>query len=284
MKRGKNIFLNIVIALLIAGIAVSAFVLIRYASASHRSKSTFDELAHLVESHPQSPSSPESPEESEADSQDTPAEDPEFQMVTDSRTGKEIPVLPEYAELYRQNPDVVGWIRLSDTVLNYPVMQTPDRKEYYLRRDFYGKHSTHGCLFVQEQCDVFRPSDNITIYGHNMHDGSMFAVLHKYENMDFWKTHPVITFDTLSHHNEYEIFSVFKTSATKKKGFNYQRFVDARNKSQFDRYVKICKDLSLYDTGISPQYGDKLITLSTCDYSLENGRLVVVARKAPDAG
>lgn len=210
--------------------------------------------------------------------------------ITPSKTGKDEPadtdepeapteptILPEYQELYELNSDVVGWIKIEDTNINYPVMQTPDEADYYLRRDFYGNYSTGGCLYAREQCDINRPSDNITIYGHRMKNGSMFANLEKYKQQDFLLTHSEITFDTLYEHHTYQIFAVFQTSATVNKGFKYHHFVDADSQEDFDEFVATCKSLSLYDTGITPEYGDKLICLSTCDYSLTNGRLVVAA-------
>lgn len=186
-------------------------------------------------------------------------------------------ILPEYAVLYGMNPDLAGWICIEGTGINYPVMHTPDRKEYYLHRGFDGKYSAWGCIFAQEECDPEKPSDNITLYGHNMKDGSMFAGLFGYTDREFWEAHPYIRFDTLTEHREYAVFAVFTTTATKGQGFAYHNFIDALDEADFDAFVDRCRELSFYDTGILPEYGDKLICLSTCEYSQPNGRLVVAA-------
>ena len=88
-----------------------------------------------------------------------------------------------------------------------------------------------------------------------------------------------IQFDTLTEQAEYEIVAVFKTVAYSSEGFRYYDFVDAEDEKAFDEYVSKCKEFALYDTGVTAEYGDKLITLSTCEYSAQNGRLVVVAKK-----
>lgn len=188
-------------------------------------------------------------------------------------------ILPEYAALYLQNDDMVGWIEIEGTKLNYPVLQTPDEKDFYLHRDFNKETSNHGAIYVQENCDVWTPSDNVVIYGHNMKDGSMFATLLKYKKQEYWQEHRFIYFNTLLERHTYEIVAVFKTTATVGKGFDYHLFVEAENEEEFNAYVDKIKKLSYYDTGVDAEYGDKLITLSTCEYTLTNGRLVVVAKQ-----
>ena len=122
-----------------------------------------------------------------------------------------------------------------------------------------------------------KPSDNITMFGHNMKDGSKFACLGAYTSKAAWEKNNLIFFDTLTEYHTYKIFAVFKTSANEGEGFKYHQFVDAANEKEFNDFVSTCKKLSFYDTGITPVYGDKLICLSTCEYTLENGRLVVAA-------
>ena len=173
----------------------------------------------------------------------------------------------------------MGWIKIEGTKINYPVMQTPDFADYYLNRDFYGQPSVHGCIYVNETSDVFKPSDNLLIHGHRMKDGSMFALLHKYKDKKFWQDHPLITFDTISEHHTYQILAVFLTTTSVGKGFQYYKFIDAASEAEYDAFVDRCKELSLYDTGVDAVYGDKLISLSTCEYSQSNGRLVVVAKR-----
>ena len=190
-------------------------------------------------------------------------------------------MLPHLQVIYDINQDMVGWIEIPGTDVSYPVVQTPEDPNFYLRRDFTDKqYATCGTIYVRESCDVFEPSDNVTIYGHNMSNGTMFADLHGYEDKAFWQSHKEIWFDTLYEYHTYEVFAVFISSAKLDEGaFPYHLFEDADDQEEFDEFVANCKELSLYDTGITPEFGDKLITLSTCDKSIEEGRFVVVARR-----
>ena len=211
------------------------------------------------------------------------------QIVEDSKTepaelipySEDKTILPELTELYQQNNDLVGWICVEDTNINYPVMQTVDNPNYYLKRGFDREYSSYGCPYVQEDCDVLKPSDNLVIYGHHMNNGSMFADLEKFKDKDFWQEHKTITFSTLTDRNEYEILAVFKTVVytDSPEAFKYYRFTDAKSAEEFATYVKKCKELSLYDTGVSAEYGDKLITLSTCEYSAQTEGLLLWQKK-----
>ena len=196
------------------------------------------------------------------------------------------PLNRDYKGFYEKNnnKDFVGWLRIDGTKLDYPVMQSPvSEANYYLYRDYNGDNSTRGSIYAREECDVFTPGDNVTMYGHNMKDGSMFAALNAYVNKSAWDNNSLVFFDTFNHetgevqYHVYKIFAVFKTTANLGEGFTYQRFENAANQQEFDEFVSNCKKLSFYDTGITPQYGDKMICLSTCEYTLDNGRLVVAA-------
>lgn len=189
------------------------------------------------------------------------------------------PILPEYQNAYSQNDDLIGWIRIDGTVIDYPVMQHLEEKDYYLERNFDEEYSKHGCIYVREQCNPFKPSDNVVIYGHYKQDGSMFHDLHGYYRESFWKEHQFIEFDTIYDHHTYQIIAVFKVNINDKNFFPYHRFNNAQNAEEFNQFVSDVKSMSFYDTGVSAEYGDKLITLSTCEYTLSNGRLVVVAKQ-----
>ena len=186
-------------------------------------------------------------------------------------------ILTEYGELYLKNTDMVGWLSIAGTTLNYPVMQTPNEPNYYLKRNFEKEYSDLGTPYIQENCDL-TSSDNLVIYGHHIKGGKMFGALEDYKSKSFYEEHKNIQFDTLTEQEEYEIVAVFKTVAYSSEGFRYYDFVDAENEEDFNSYVGKCKELALYDTGVTAEYGDRLITLSTCEYSAQNGRLVVVAK------
>lgn len=189
----------------------------------------------------------------------------------------ELTAYDKYAAVYEQNSDFIGWISIEDTKINYPVMQTPGNKDFYLKHAFDKSYSEYGVPYMQENCKLGL-SDNCVIYGHHMQDGSMFADLCKYESEDFYKEHKTIHFDTLAGFGEYEIVCVFKTAAYSADGFKYYHFVDAADAAEFNSFLSTCQSLALYDTGVSAEYGDKLITLSTCEYSRSNGRMVIVAK------
>ena len=205
------------------------------------------------------------------------AEDAETQPAELTEPAAEMTAYEKYAAVYAQNNDFVGWLCIEGTNINYPVMQTPEDPNYYLKRAFDHSYSDYGVPYVQENC-ALGISDNIVIYGHNMSNGSMFADLCRYEKKSFWQEHPIIHFDTLSGYGEYEIVTVFKTVAYSQEGFKYYHFVDAENEADFDVFLAQCRELELYDTGVDAEYGDQLITLSTCEYSRKNGRMVIVAK------
>lgn len=207
------------------------------------------------------------------------------QAQEDESQAPEIPlteeesILPEYGELFLQNPDMVGWIKVEGTSINYPVMQTPNEPNFYLKHNFEKEYSDLGTPYVQEDCDI-AASDNLVIYGHHIKGQKMFGALEEYKSQSFYEEHKTVQFDTLTQHNDYEVIAVFKTVAYSSEGFRYYDFVNAKNEDEFNTYVEKCRELALYDTGVTAEYGDRLITLSTCEYSAQNGRLVVVAKKA----
>lgn len=187
-------------------------------------------------------------------------------------------LLPWYQDLHDQNSDMVGWLQIENTKINYPVLQSSeDNANYYLYRDFDKNDSVRGSIYAWEKCDIFKPSDNITLFGHNMKDGTMFAYLGNYYDKSTWEENPLIFFDTLTESHVYKIFAVFKTSGTDNVGFAYHQMVDAESEEAFNEFVATCKQLAFYDTGITPVYGDKLLCLSTCEYTIDNGRFVVAA-------
>lgn len=182
-----------------------------------------------------------------------------------------------FAKLKGDNEDFVGWLKIDDTTIDYPVVQSKSEPEFYLYRNFYKEDSAHGTLFVDAACDV-DVSDNTIIHGHHMKDGSMFRPLEHYSDLDFYNSHKTIHFDTLQAQGVYEVFAVFRTPATEA-GFHYLDFIQAATPEEYDAFVAQCKAIAEFDTGITPEYGQKLLTLSTCEYTQEEGRLVVMARK-----
>ena len=188
-------------------------------------------------------------------------------------------ILRKYKKLYKKNKDLAGWLSIKGMKIDNPVMQCDD-DEYYLHRDFYGKKSKYGCLYVKNQADLDKGT-NCSIYGHNMRDGSMFGDLDLYLDKKFYQKHPVISFDTLFEKRTYEIVAVFRSQVYRAEDevFKYYQFYQADTKKEFNRFYKNIKKLSLYDTGVKARFGDTFLTLSTCAYHVQDGRLVVVAKR-----
>lgn len=182
-------------------------------------------------------------------------------------------------ELKNMNNDFIGVLTIPNTIINYPVMYT--KSDYYLRRSFDKKQSDAGTLFIDKYNTIDSIDDNIIIYGHNMNNGTMFHELLNYKDIEYYKEHKYIYFNKIDNNEKYEIISVFysKVYYENEKVFKYYKFYSANNEEEFNNYVNNIKKLSIYDTNVDAKLGDKFITLSTCEYSQENGRFVVVAKK-----
>ena len=183
-------------------------------------------------------------------------------------------------KLKQMNDDFVGVLSIPDTIINYPVMYTKG-EDYYLRRSFDKKQSDAGTLFIDKHNTIDPIDDNIIIYGHNMKNGTMFHELLNYKKESYYKEHKYIYFNKVDNSEKYEIISVFysKVYYETDNVFKYYKFYKASNEEELNDYVKNIKELSLYNTNVDAKLGDKFITLSTCEYSQENGRFVVIGKK-----
>jgi sortase B len=244
---------------LAAVLLISGFQLWRHQSAEKENEKQFGDISGQVQTPP--PSALPEPTESGEPAETAP---PGWT------------VYEQYGDLFIENSDMIGWIKIDGTIIDYPVMQTKDRPDFYLKRGFDKQPSDYGVPYAAEGCAFDPQSDNVTVYAHHMKSGKMFGELESYKQEAFWREHSTIHFDTFIGFGEYEIFAAFKVNPTE---FPYNQFIDAADQAAFDAYVARCKELSFYDTDMSAEYGDKLLTLSTCEYSQEGNRLVVVARK-----
>lgn len=190
-------------------------------------------------------------------------------------------ILPELAGLYADNPDLVGILEVVGTDINYPVMQTINDPEYYLRRDFYGDESTAGTLFVDYRCDIVNPTTNTIIYGHNMRSGTMFGGLKRYLKPDYYQSHKKIIFKTLYEEQEYEIVGVGLSAVgyDDDENYKYYDFINAVTGSELQEFLNTIQSLSVYDETIDISATDKILTLSTCNSYTEDGRMFVVAKR-----
>lgn len=194
-------------------------------------------------------------------------------------------VQPKYRELYNQNNDFVGWITVPNTAINHPVMQSDDN-EYYLRRDFYKNYLRRGTVFMDYRNDPENLNVNTILYGHNYLDSTMFSDLEKYKDIEFYKTAPVIEFNTIYADHKWKVFAVFLTTASPELDNNYvfNYIYPFMTESSFEEFIDEVAKRSLYDTGVEVLPTDKILTLSTCTRDMditskqENARCVVMAR------
>ena len=195
----------------------------------------------------------------------------------------ELEVLEEYQTLYNKNKKLIGWLKIDDTNIDYPVMQTVNN-EYYLDHNFNQEYDKNGSLFLDKDCDVVRRNTNLIIYGHHMKSGKMFGGLNKYSSEEYARKHSIIQFDTIYKKGTYEVMYVFRSKIYNEEDvvFKYYKFLDAASEKEFDSNMQEMEALSLYDTGVKASYGDELLTLSTCDNSETDGRFVVVAKRVKE--
>ena len=200
--------------------------------------------------------------------------------ASDAPEAEATPDTEAFAQLLALNPDTIGWLRIDGTTIDDVVMYAPQEKEKYLHRDFYGNDSVRGAFFVDENCDV-RTSDNLIIYGHHMKDGTMFGALADYQDADFAARHPYIRFHSLYGSHTYEVVAAINTRilAVGEPGFRYYAYTGSGDDEMMQEYWAFIQSNRLYDTGVSIQPGDRLITLSTCAYHAQDGRFIVVAKR-----
>lgn len=184
-------------------------------------------------------------------------------------------------KLQEINTDIVGWIQIEGTNINYPVLQGEDN-EYYLNHNYKKQKTEKGSIFLDKSYNWDIESNNLIIYGHNLVNGQMFKDLLKYSKEEFFEQHKTIRFTTAEADKEYEIISVFKSKVynkTEKNVFRYYDFINSKSEKEYNNFVKQAKEASLYDTKNTAEYGDNLITLITCAYHIDDGRFVVIARE-----
>ncbi len=196
-------------------------------------------------------------------------------------TPKETDRMLKVKELKNQNSDIVGWLEIPNTSINYPVLQGSDN-QYYMNHNYKKQKSKNGSIFLTKDYNWEIPSSNFLIYGHNLNNGTMFQELLKYSSKSFYEQHPKIRFTTVKDDSEYEIIAVFKSRVyyqSEKNVFRYYFFVNAETEQEYNDFIQNAKNASLYNIDATAKYGDQLITLSTCSYHVKDGRFAVVGRK-----
>ncbi len=217
----------------------------------------------------------------------------EIKSISMSEASRELPdtqelpmpeVLPEYADALATNAQLFGWIECDGMGISLPVTRPEGQDDFYLHHDFYGDASDDGCLFVDSPCSIYPRNRCIVIYGHNMRSGAMFGNIDYYADPSFLKSHSTVRFDTIYEEGEYEAFCTLRTRllSEDEEGFRYYRFYDYENKDQYKEFKDFIKSELIAGTTDAMEYGDHFLLLSSCEYSQENGRLVVVCRQKTD--
>lgn len=192
--------------------------------------------------------------------------------------------LDGYEKLREQNPDFVGWIRIDKTPIDYPVMQTPDRPDYYLKRNFEKHQSAYGVPYVSEMCVLGAEGTNLLIYGHHMKNGSMFASLDGYRDAEYYKEHPIIRFDTLDEASVYEVIGAWliPNAASAEQVDELYQLVFPQNEDEFAAGWKAAGHRMFVKTDVVPTINRRLLALVTCDYSYNDSRIVVLAQQSTE--
>ena len=216
-------------------------------------------------------------ENEKENTKDTVAEEPDGNASAADSEKEAVP--NPYRDSFLANDDMAAWLEIPGTVIDYPVLWTPRDENYYLRRGFDGKSDQNGCLILDTDSSLDPLTTNLIIHGHNMRSGTMFGTLSDYAEEDFYKEHKQMTLYTKECQRNYEVLAVFRSEVFKKTDtvFKFYKFFQADTREEFDDFYQNIKAMSLYDTGVTAEFGDHFLTLSTCSYHTERGRFVVVA-------
>ena len=243
----KKLIVVMIFALALV-LAFSCFMIFSELSKSEKEKDDFEKLEELVSS-----------ESSEQETENQPDEG-EIKPVSKRNL----------APLFEQNPDCIGWVFIEDTNIDYPVMYTPQEPQKYLRKNFEGEYAISGVPFMEGTRSL--ADDNIVIYGHNMKNGTMFSDITKYAEKTYFDEHRLIEFETAEGVKLYDIFAVVLLKDTD----IWYYFDSAINDEHFYEMVDEIIFRSLYETGIYPEYGKQILTLSTCYGENDEDRIIII--------
>lgn len=271
MKKGRKRLYDVLFALCILVFVGSGCMLVQKIAAQKKNDSRLEDLSSLVteQLETEAPSAADDGEEEE-----TQEHIPTPEEIRAAREAR----LAGYQKVKELNSDMVGWVKIEGTKIDYPVLQSLDSPNFYLTHDFDKNRSAYGAPYVAEECDLTQDCPNILVYGHHMKNGSMFAALDGYLDKSFYEEHPIVQFDTLDSYGDYQVMAVFTMSAVDQDNPLYT-WISAGNEEAFNSYVSYIKEQSVYDTGVDAQWGDHLLSLITCEYTHQDGRLIVVAKK-----
>ncbi|MGI6536892.1 MAG: class B sortase [Caldicoprobacterales bacterium] len=253
---------RVLIVILIGVFLYSSYELITYYYDAYKNKTTYDDIRKQYE------------EQLKLEEEQTAPPDANHLPDKDTDSVPDEPaIMDRYLPLLEINKDIVGWISVPDTVIDYPVVQAEDNN-YYLRRDIYGERARAGTIFMDYRCKADCSGKHTILYGHHMRNGTMFKDLMKYKNKEFFQNNTLIRFDTLYDEITWEVFSVYITSAS----FNYIQTSFASDE-EYIAFLNTIKEKSMFESSVELSEDDQILTLSTCTYEYDNARFVVHARR-----
>ena len=257
MHKLRNVFL----VLLIVIFAISSFLFIKELVENKQENEVFDDLQEIIEN-----------------TENSTNENENTAILKNEKSNMSSENSYNLENIMKINSDVVAWVKIDGTNVDYPVMQNGD---YYLHKNIYKNYSSHGTPYLAYYCDL-KKSDNLIIYGHHMKDGTMFSNLENYKSYNFYKNHKYIKLYTIENgqtiENIYEVMIAFKTIAYSEECFKYYSYTDFKNADDYEYFVENCRKTEFYNTGVVGTHKDKYITLSTCEYSQKNGRMIVIGK------
>lgn len=264
-SSGKDKILNVLLVIFLIIFVFSAAYLFNYYYKSYKNEKSVDNLHKLIT-------------KNEIEESDNKASQSDADLYMTTSDGKRI--LKKYKDIYELNHDFIGWLKIDGTAVNYPVVYTPGDEQEYLRLDFEKNYLIAGTLFLSAKSVPEIPGNNMIIYGHNMKNGTMFSDILSYKDESFYKTHKYIDFGTIYYEGRYEVVAAFKINVNND-GFDYYNHSGVLGEEEFKQYIENCENFSEYQFDSKAQYGDEIITLSTCDSygSHEGNRFVIVAKK-----
>lgn len=286
-KRAKNYRLVGVICVLAAIVCFGYFAYTDYLeNQSAQEMKRLQDMQNMTGHYIEEEAFLEQPADSDAAQNENPDDTTDGQEQADaSDEPKQLPdILPEYEEIYAENNDLVGWLQIDGTVINYPVLQSDseENSQFYLTHSFAKKKDKNGSLFMDYRNDFVNRDTNIIIYGHNMKSGAMFGSLKKYLDKGYLEKHSKIRFDTIYERGTYEVIGAFlsEVSYQDEYAFRYYNFLNANNESEFEAFCVNVMQLDALKKGtLDAKYGDQLLTLSTCNSYTDEGRMFIIAKR-----
>lgn len=276
MKSKKIKIVLLIVCILVFGISVSNIIYAKYAE--YGEQKVFKELENKTENVTKKVIDTAERKETIKEIQGVGIEKKEEKEEKEETAT----ILPEYEKLYEENSDLYGWISIDGTKVDYPVMHTPDEPNYYIHMNWEKEYSKSGIPFVDARTNA--DTENVIIYGHNMKNRTMFGSLREYKEESYFEEHRYIEFNTIYENAKYEIVAVSKAviyydEQVPEDEYLFYEHVELDTEEEFNAYIENAKENAYYDTGVTAEYGNSLITLCTCDYWTENARLIIVAKK-----